>query len=76
MSFYSLIEKNEFKGLIKEAKKATLKNALLKLKQFDPMNETFFKEMMPDSAPKILIKKRVNKLLLKKREKELKKLLG
>lgn len=76
MDFYGLVEKIEFQGLIKQAKKSCMNEALKKLKEFDPMNETFFKAAMPETTPSVLIKKRTNKLLLKKREKELKRLLG
>lgn len=76
MDFYGLIEKVEFQGLIKQAKSSCMKEALAKLKQFDPMNETFFQAAMPEDTPKVLIKKRTNKLLLMKRAKELKRLLG
>ena len=76
MDFYGIIEKVEFKGLIKEAKKSCLNSALERLKNFDPMNEVFYQEMMPESTPKSLVKKRTNKLLLMKQTKELKRLLG
>ena len=76
MSFYGLIEKVEFQELIKEAKKSQMKDALSKLKEFDPMNELFYRSAMPDDTPKVVIKKRRNKLFMKKQEKELKRLLG
>ena len=78
MEFWGLIEKTELNKIIKEAKRSCVNDALKRLKEFDPMNETFFKYAMPNDTPNLLIKKRVttNKLLLKKREKELKKLLG
>lgn len=76
MSFYGLIEKIEFQELINEAKKSQMKDALLKLKEFDPMNELFYRSAMPDDTPKVVIKKRKNKLFMKKQEKELKRLLG
>lgn len=76
MDYYGLVEKIEFKELIKEARKSCMKDALDKLKNFDAMNEVFYREMMPNSAPKILIKKRMNKLRLMKEAKELKRLLG
>ncbi len=81
MVFYSLIstdilDKSDFKKTINQAKKDCLKEALAKLRQFDAMNETFFKAAMPNDTPIVAIRKRTNKLLKKKREKELKKLLG
>ncbi len=75
--FYGLIEKTELKSIINMAKKVCVKDALLRLKNFDPAtDETFMSALMPDDTPKALIKKRTNKLLLKKREKELKRLFG
>lgn len=76
MSFYGFIEKAEFQSLIREAKKSCMKDALLRLKNFDPMNELFYRSAMPDDTPKALIQKRLNPLRLKKEEKELKRLLG
>lgn len=75
MSFYGLIEKIEFRELIEEARKTKLNDALLRLKDFDPMNEIFYRSAMPEDTPKIVIKKRKNKLYMKKQEKELKKFL-
>ncbi len=76
MNFYSLIEKAEFDGLIKQAKKSCMKEALAKLKDFEPMNQSYFKALMPEGTPDVLINKRVNKLKMKKRQKDLKRLLG
>ena len=76
MSFYGLIEKAEFNEIIEDAKKLHLKSAIKKLKSFDSMNEQFFSAAMPDDTQKIVVKKRINKLKLKKQEKELKRLLG
>ncbi len=81
MVFYSLIstdilDKAGLKKVINQAKKDCLKEALAKLREFDAMNETFFKAAMPNDTPIVAIRKRTNKLLKKKREKELKKLLG
>lgn len=75
MDFYNLSEKIEFRSLIKKAKEVKLNEALEKLKNFDPMNEMFFKACMPVGTPKHVTKKRLNKLLLKNREKQLKRLL-
>lgn len=75
MSFYGLIEKIEFRELIEEARKTKLNDALSRLKDFDPMNEIFYRNAMPVDTPKVVIKKRRNKLYMKKQEKELKKLL-
>ncbi len=58
MDFYGIIEKNEFDILIKRARKTCIKDALIKLKEFEAMNQTFLKEAMPDNTPDILIKKR------------------
>ena len=81
MSFYSLIsmdisEKAKFQVLIKQAKKSRMEEALQKLREFDAMREDFFKAAMPEDTPQVVIRKRTNKLLKKKREKELKRLLG
>ena len=81
MVFYSLIsndilEKTESKKVISQAKKDCLELALAKLREFDAMNETFFSAAMPSDTPIVAIRKRTNKLLKKKREKELKKILG
>jgi len=81
MVFYSLIqsdiiEKNDYKRVVEKAKRDCLDIAVQKLKEFDAMNESFFKAAMPDDTPDVVIRKRTNKLLRKKREKELKRLLG
>ncbi|MCD8024151.1 MAG: hypothetical protein LUE64_01305 [Candidatus Gastranaerophilales bacterium] len=76
MEFYGLVEKAEFEFMIRRAKEASLNNALEKLRRFDAMNQTFFKTVMPDDTPDILIKKRTNKLMKLKCKKELKRLLG
>ncbi len=76
MDFYGYIEKVEFESMIKDAKKVCINEALAKLKNFDPMNETFFKAAMPDNTPRALIKKRTNKLARMKHKKDLKKIMG
>ncbi len=81
MGFYSLIsmditEKADLKRVVNQAKRNCLNEALIKLREFDAMNEDFFKAAMPDDTPVVAIRKRTNKLLRKKREKELKRLLG
>ena len=76
MDFYGIVEKNEFQSIINEAKKTCVQDAIRRLKDFNPMNETFFGALMPEGTPKPIIKKRTNKFLLKKREKELKRLFG
>lgn len=74
MSFISLIsmdisEKAKFQVLIKQAKKSRMEEALQKLREFDAMNEEFFKAAMPDDTPQVAIRKRTNKLLRKKERK-------
>lgn len=81
MGFYSfisedIIEKNDLRKVVNQAKEIYLKKALIKLREFDAMNEDFFKAAMPEDTPIVTIRKRTNKLLRKKREKELKRLLG
>ena len=76
MDFYGLIEKTEFESIIKHAKKTCMNEALSKLKEFEPMNQSYFKALMPEGTPDVLINKRVNKLKAMKHQKDLKKLLG
>ena len=51
MNFYSLIEKAEFDGLIKQAKKSCMKEALAKLKNFEPMNNRILKPSCQKAPP-------------------------
>ncbi len=76
MSFYGFIEKTEFDCLIKKARQSCMEDAMEKLKKFDAMNEDFFRAAMPEGTIEPVIKKRTNKLMRKKRAKELKRYLG
>ena len=76
MDFYGLIEKTELESIINQAKKKCINNAVSRLRNFDPMNETFLSALYPENTPKPLIKKRTNKLLKMKLKKDLKRMLN